>query len=190
MPFSLAEFDNNARNDDAAKKAATIERKFSNKSSSKSTSTASVASSGSDNDRAAAKLDAPVPSFAPPAASNPVIASVSRGPDDGFPLRFDLFPGDEVGLSFTRDAVTDLMALVVCTNLCGLPFKDVADRFYQVLSCCLAVWLSGCLVVWLSGCLTESDGCHHIIRNSCFVPLLLFMIVWLSGKLAASTAPT
>jgi len=69
-----------------------------------------------------------------PVSPAPSTAHVVRGPDDGFPLRLDLFPGDVVGLSFTREAVSDLFSLVVGTNLCGIPFKDVARRFKQEVS--------------------------------------------------------
>jgi hypothetical protein len=84
------------------------------------------------NDDADSESPAPAPAPAPAKPSKPSQSQVTRGEDDGFPLKFDLFPGDAIGLNLTRDAVSDLFALVIGTNLCGCSFRDVAARFLEV----------------------------------------------------------
>jgi hypothetical protein len=59
-------------------------------------------------------------------------------PDNG--LRFDLFPGDEVGLSFSEQAVEDARFLVTRTGFANLEFMSLVTVFKQVRVNCSRVF--------------------------------------------------
>jgi hypothetical protein len=54
--------------------------------------------------------------------------------DDGddYPLRFDLFPGDEGSLRFSDTAVAEVYLLVSATQLRTVPFPSVVASMTQV----------------------------------------------------------